>query len=423
MVGEPGTPGAPDLHDRAAERRKLAMLLGIVTAGFVLAIVNGSFPVVAFMLAIVASVMLHETGHFVTAKLSGMKVTEYFFGFGPRLWSVRKGETEYGVKALPFGGYVKIVGMSNLERDVDPADEARTYRQQSYPRRMAVALAGIVTQFLVAIVLLTLLWSVIGVPRYDKPTLEVASISRLPSGASPALDAGFKVGDRIVSVGGERVARWDDVPPRIRDSAGTPITFVVQRDGRTLELTAVPAEIERDGQKRGYIGIGPQASTEKVSPVVGVGRAGSDLWKLTAGSVSALGSFFAPSSLRDYASTLTHSKDGANSSAGDQRFISVVGVARIAGQAAESGMFNLVYLLVVMNVFIAVFNLVPLLPLDGGHVAIATYERIRSRRGRRYQADVAKMMPIAAAVIVVLVLIGITSVYLDIVRPMANPFQ
>jgi membrane-associated protease RseP (regulator of RpoE activity) len=103
--------------------------------------------------------------------------------------------------------------------------------------------------------------------------------------------------------------------------------------------------------------------------------------------------------------------------------VSVVGVARIAGQAAESGAFNVVYLLVLLNIFIAVFNLVPLLPLDGGHVAIATYERIRSRAGRRYQADVGKMMPIAAAMIIVLVLIGVTSIYLDIVKPMANPFQ
>jgi membrane-associated protease RseP (regulator of RpoE activity) len=415
--------GGPVLHDPTAERRKLAMLLGIVICGIVLAVLTGSLPVVAFMLAIVASVMLHETGHFVTAKLSGMKVTEYFFGFGPRLWSVKRGETEYGIKAIPFGGYVKIIGMSNLERDVDAADEPRTYRQQSYPRRMAVALAGIVTHFLVAFVLLAALWTVIGVPRYDKPTLEIGSISRLQSGVSPALDAGFKVGDRVVSVDGEPVTSWDQVPPRIRANAGRPINFVVERDGKRVNLTAVPAEVARDGEKRGYIGIGPQASTEKVNPVVGAGRAGTDLWKLTTGSVGALGSFFAPSSLKSYADTLTHGASTSGSSADDQRFISVVGVARIAGQAAESGAFNLVYLLVVLNVFIAVFNLVPLLPLDGGHVAIATYERIRSRRGRRYQADVAKMMPIAAAVIVVLVLIGITSVYLDIVRPMANPFQ
>ena len=110
---------------------------------------------------------------------------------------------------------------------------------------------------------------------------------------------------------------------------------------------------------------------------------------------------------------------------GEERFVSVVGVARIAGQAAESGIFNVVYLLVLLNIFIGVFNLVPLLPLDGGHVAIGTYERLRSRlkEGKRYHADVGKMMPVAAAVIVILVLIGVTSVYLDIVNPVSNPYQ
>jgi membrane-associated protease RseP (regulator of RpoE activity) len=147
------------------------------------------------------------------------------------------------------------------------------------------------------------------------------------------------------------------------------------------------------------------------------------MWHLGTGSIAALGTFFAPGSLKNYAGQLTNSGSKTPTSADDQRFISVVGVARIAGQAAESGAFNVVYLLVLLNIFIGVFNLVPLLPLDGGHVAIATYERIRSRAGRRYQADVGKMMPIAAAMIVILVLIGVTSIYLDIVKPMANPFQ
>jgi len=420
-IDEPVTPVA---HDHVAERRKLLMLVGIVAGGITLSILTGSFPVVAFLLAVILMVMLHETGHFVVAKLSGMKCTEYFFGFGPRLWSVRKGETEYGIKAIPFGGYVKIIGMSNLERDIDPADESRTYRQQSYPKRMAVALAGVVTHFLMAFLLLVLLLSVIGVPNYNKPSLTVGTISRLETGAAPAKDAGFHVGDRILSVDGTPVARWDDVPPYIRVSAGRTITFVVERAGHQVTLMAVPAQLQRDGETRGFIGIGPKATVEKVNPALASGRAVGDMWNLSTGSVKALGAFFAPSSLRNYAGQLTNGgKKSANPSADDQRFLSVVGVARIAGQATESGAFNTIYLLVLLNIFIGTFNLVPMLPLDGGHVAIATYERIRSRKGRRYQADVAKMMPIAAAVIVVLVLIGVTSIYLDIVKPLANPFQ
>jgi len=413
----------PDPDVQSAEKRKLAMLAGILAGGIALSVITDTFPVVAFCIALVAVVMVHEAAHFVAAKWSGMKATEFFFGFGPRLWSIRKGETEYGIKAIPLGGYVKIIGMSNLERDIDPADEPRTYRQGSYPKRMLVALAGVATHFVMAFLLLVILLGAVGVPNYEKPTLIIGTISRLDTGAAPAVDAGLRVGDRILSVGGTPVASWDDVPPIIRESAGRPVDFVVERDGRRLNLTATPATLEREGQTRGFIGVSPKPAVERLNPVAASGRAVSEIWTLTTGSVTALGSFFAPGALSDYAGLLTNSGSNTPASVEDQRFVSVVGVARIAGQAAESGLFNVVYLLVLLNIFIGIFNLVPLLPLDGGHVAIATYERIRSRAGRRYQADVGKMMPVAAAVIAVLVLIGVTSIYLDIVKPVANPFQ
>ena len=420
IIDEPVIPD-PDVH--RAERRKLAMLAGIVIGGVVLSLMSGTFPVVAFCFAMVAVIMLHEAAHFAAAKWSGMKATEFFFGFGPRLWSIRRGETEYGIKAIPFGGYVKIIGMSNLERDIDPADEPRTYRQATYPKRMLVALAGVATHFTMAFLLLVVLLSAVGVPNYDKPSLTVGQISRLDTGASPAVDAGFEVGDRIVSIDGNTVSRWDEVPPFIRANPGRAINFVVVRDGARVPLTATPATLENEGQTRGFIGVGPKPTVETMSPLAASGRAVTDIWQLSTGSLKALGSFFAPSSLRDYAGQLTNSTNDTRAAGDDERFVSVVGVARIAGQAAESGLFNVIYLLVLLNIFIGVFNLVPFLPLDGGHVAIGTYERLRSRAGRRYQADVGKMMPVAAAVILVLVLIGVTSIYLDIVKPVANPFQ
>jgi len=416
----------PDVH--RAERRKLLMLAGIMTGGITLSLMTGTFAVVGFCLAIAAVVMVHEAAHFVAAKWSGMKATEFFFGFGPRLWSIRKGETEYGIKAIPFGGYVKIIGMSNLERNIAPEDEPRTYRQASYPKRMLVALAGVATHFVMAFVLLLVLLTAVGVPNYERPSLTIGNLSRLDTGASPAVEAGFKVGDRIVSVDGQTVSQWADVPPIIRVSPNRPVDFVVMRDGAPLTLTATPIALEGEGgTTRGFIGVGPKPTIETMGPVAASGRAVDDIWHLSTGSLKALGSFFSPSSLRDYAGQLTNAnnKDAAAAGGGDERFVSVVGVARIAGQAAESGIFNVVYLLVLLNIFIGIFNLVPLLPLDGGHVAIGTYERLRSRlkEGKRYHADVGKMMPVAVAVIVILVLIGVTSVYLDIVRPVANPFQ
>src|SRR3954452_11506958 len=170
-------------------RERLVRLAYFVVVVFILAIVTGFSPFLGVIAALIAIVMLHEFGHFVTAKWSGMKVTEYFFGFGPRLWSIRKGETEYGIKAIPVGGYVKILGMHNLEK-VDPADEPRTYRQQSFPRRLSVAVAGSAMHFLLAFLLLVVMWTAVGVPR---PTLAIGEISKEKGSESPAQRAGFRV--------------------------------------------------------------------------------------------------------------------------------------------------------------------------------------------------------------------------------------
>lgn len=404
--------------------RQAAPVVAVVFLALVLSLATGSFPVVAFALAVVGMVMAHEAGHFLTAKLSGMKVTEFFFGFGPRLWSVRRGETEYGVKALPLGGYVKILGMSNLEADVDPADEARTYRQQSYPRRLLVAVAGIAMHFVIALVVLTVVWTVVGIPQYDKPTTTIGDISRLRTGESPAQLAGFQVGDRIVSYDGITAKDWAELPPYIQPRAGQPITFVVLRHGEKVTLRATPTQVTRDGATVGFIGVGPKPVVDKVNPALGVVRAARDTAELTWTSIGALGSFFSPDRLGNYASQLTGGTSNGPTSANDaNRPVSIVGVVRIAGQAADAGIFPVLELFVLLNIFVGVFNLVPLLPLDGGHVAIATYERIRSRRGHRYHADVGKMMPVAVAMVALLLVLGATSIWLDIVRPLANPFQ
>ncbi|HEX2042425.1 MAG TPA: M50 family metallopeptidase [Acidimicrobiales bacterium] len=419
---DPPATGHTETAHRDEGWRKLVPLLAAVALAFVLSVTTGSLPVFVFVVAVVAMIMIHEAGHFLTAKWSGMKVTEFFLGFGPRLWSVRRGETEYGVKAIPAGGYVKIVGMSNLERSVDPADEPRTYRQQSYARRLLVVSAGIVTHFVTAFLILMLLWTVVGVPRYDKPLLTVEQLSRLQTGESPARDAGLRVGDRIVSYDGIAVEDDADVPGYIRARAGQAITFVVERDGRRETLVVTPAAVSREGQSIGYIGVGLGPEVETVNPAVGMARAGRDVGELTWGSVRALGAFFAPSSLRNYADLVT-GKPAEDESAEEARPLSIVGVVRIAGQAAETGIFNVLNLFAVLSVFIGVLNLVPLLPFDGGHIAIATYERIRSRRGRRYHADVGKMMPVAAAVLAVFIVLGVTSIWLDIFSPSDNPFQ
>ncbi|MGH9165801.1 MAG: M50 family metallopeptidase [Acidimicrobiales bacterium] len=417
------------------DRGALVRLLVVVAGGVVAAYLTGVTQTVLVVVAIVVMIMLHELGHFATAKWSGMKVTEYFLGFGPKLWSVRRGETEYGVKAIPAGGYVKIIGMSNLET-VDPADEARTYRQQPFRNRLAVAVAGSTVHFILAFLLLWSIFAVVGLVDYDKPQLQIGSISRLATGPSPAQQAGLAVGDKLVAVDHAAVANWDAVTSYIRKRPGRTIVFTVQRGQRRLELPVVPADLAKvdpgpnvatgkpSKAPRGYVGIGATYPVVKAGPIESLGKATTGLGRASVDTVKALGAIFSPSGASSYGRQLVGDRgDQAQPGGDDPRFLSPVGFVRVASQAADTGWREVLTLLFSINVFVGLFNMIPLLPLDGGHVAIATYERIRSRRGHRYQADIAKVMPIYYAVFLLIVFIGVSSLYLDVVKPLSNPFQ
>ena len=410
------------------QRAALVRLVVVVAAGLFAAAITGTSKTVAVMLAVVAMIMLHELGHFLTAKWAGMKVTEYFLGFGPRLWSVRRGETEYGVKAIPAGGYVKILGMSNLE-EVDPADEARTYRQKPYWRRLSVGVAGSAMHFLLAFVLLWVLNGFVGFTHLDEPLPVVGAISRLETGQSPAQAAGLEPGDRIVAIDGRPVGAWEDLPEYVRPRVGQPIEFTIERDGSRLTRTITPIDLNRvavpgrpappaDAEPQGFVGVSPAYRVEKTNPVTALGRAGGDFVEYMGLTLKGLASIASPEGLRSYGEQLGGSGPAVPEE-NSPRFLSPVGLVRIAGVAARSGIEPVLILLLSINLFVGVFNLVPLLPLDGGHVAIATYERLRSRRGRPYHADVAKLLPLTYAVFLLLVFLGLTSLYLDVFRPLS----
>ena len=421
------------------QRSALIRMAILVVGGLLIAAWRGVLATVLVVLAVLLMIMLHELGHYLTAKWGGMKVTEFFVGFGPRLWSVRKGETEYGVKALPLGGYVKIVGMSNVEHLDDPADEPRTYRQQSFGRRLSVAVAGSTMHVLIAFVLFVAINGLVGIPR---SSLQIGEISRLEQGRSPAVEAGFEVGDRIVAVDGERVSSWEEIPPYIRSNPEKDVDFVVERDGRRLELTARPVDLsdtELFGrlaveEPRGFIGIGPDIELVKEGPLSSLGLAarqivGGDFGdsddQVAPGLIDnakALAGVFSPAGVSSYWKTLT-GEPQPDQPDGGTRFLSPVGLTRVASQAADTGIYSVLVLLIAINLFVGLFNMLPLLPLDGGHVAIAVYEWVRTKMqgGRRYYADVAKMLPLAYAVVALIVFLGVSALYLDIARPLDIP--
>jgi membrane-associated protease RseP (regulator of RpoE activity) len=225
------------------------------------------------------------------------------------------------------------------------------------------------------------------------------------------------VGDRIVAINGRPVDDWEDVPTYVQAHGESQLVFTMERDGRLLDIPVTPRAETVGGERVPRIGIGPQTFIEREPVHVAIGRTVGDMPRITWATLKALGGIFSPSGMENY-SDLLRGKDADENG----RFLSPVGVARVAGNAVENGWSEVLFLLMAINIFVGVFNMVPLLPLDGGHVAIATYEKIASMvTKRRVQVDVARLMPITAAVLFVLVAMGISALYLDIVSPVRGP--
>ena len=372
--------------------------------------------VVVIILAIVLMIFMHELGHYLTARWAGMKVTEFFIGFGPRIWSFHRGETEYGVKAIPAGAYVKIIGMSNLD-EVDPADEDRTYRAKSYGRRLSVAVAGSTMHFLMALVLVFVVFAGFGLRDPESPRWYVAGVSQ----PSAAMEAGVQPGDRIVAVDGNRFTTFDDTSEYLRAHPGKSVTLGVSRAGEEVELEATLGRTNPDGEHVGFLGVAPEFPYEREAPLTAVVDSFKESWQVGKGSIAGLAHIFSPSGVSGYVDTIVDPNDDTGAARiTEDRPTSVVGIVQIGNQVAENGLVNVVYLLFGVNIFIGIFNLLPILPFDGGHVAIATYEKIRSMiSGRRYQADVAKLLPLTYVVVLALALLFVTSIYLDIAHPVS----
>ncbi len=407
-----------DPFEGVSVRGRKAMLLTAASA--ILLVVYGLvFPtqvaIVGVVLTLPLIIMLHEAGHFFTAKRTGMKVTEFFIGFGPRIWSIKRGETEYGVKAVLLGGYCRIIGMTNLE-DIDPEDEPRAYRSKGYLARVLVAAAGPAVHFLIALVLMFSILLVAGDTRNER------ALTKLHEVTVGAKEAGLRAGDRIVSIGGTRITDWRQVAGAIsKHHAGDTVRFVVDRAGVPVTKDVELTQHVFDGQTQVIAGVSATIVVPHPGFIGSIQKTPGGVISVAHESISALGTIFSPSGMSKYFHVLA----GTDTNKTDQntRFLSPIGFATVAAHAVDAGWLAVVGLLLVINVFVGLINLVPLLPFDGGHIAIATFEKISSLIMRRkVQVDAAKLMPIAGAVLVLLLFIFVSSVFLDITRPVANPF-
>ncbi|WP_067800509.1 M50 family metallopeptidase [Actinomadura formosensis] len=391
---------------------------------------------VAFVIALLASVMLHEGGHLLTAKRFGMKATQYFVGFGPTLWSMRRGETEYGVKAIPLGGFVKIVGYTPLEK-IDPADRDRAFYRQPAGRRAVVIGSGVVANFVFAFVLLMVMAMTVGEPRPGTVTNTVDKVTTcVPAGLrggcggdrppSPATRAGLRAGDRVVVFNGTPISGWDQLTGAIdKTKPGETVKVVVQRPGTGGQVT-LPVTLA-DVEGRPFIGISAKVvggGYDRAGPLDaaafaarGIGRTIQGIGKVAADLPSAVPKLFSP----------------ARESTPGGQVGSVVGATEVSGQifssqsSARDKLALYLSLVVSVNIFLGAVNVLPLLPLDGGHLAVVAYERLRAGvnriRGRPDPGtvDMTKLLPLTYLVVLLLVGFGVLLILADLFNPLRLP--
>jgi membrane-associated protease RseP (regulator of RpoE activity) len=377
-----------------------------------------------FILALLIVIMVHEAGHFTMAKKLGFKATKFYVGFGPPLWKRRKGETEYGIAAIPAGGYVKIVGMNPFE-EVPPEDQPRSYPNKPIWQRVLVILGGPLTHWPLAFIVLFFAFTVVGYPT-DKATNQIDAVEQ----GSPADGAGLEPGDLIVAVNGDPSRSWEATRGVIRSNANETVEFTVEREGERLDVEVPlgsalfaedgrllegvgPGEDVRDPKEgevvTGYLGVTPQAEVNH-SPVNATTQAGYLVWDMTYRSVTSLGDVFAPLVNGDLIDAIQGERERP-------RGVGLVGAGRIANQAVDEGdlLFFLGFL-ANLTIFIGIMNLLPLPPLDGGHLAILAIEKVRGK-----PVDMRKVIPVAAAVISFFLIMFLAFLYFDLVKPLEVP--
>ncbi len=391
--------------------------------------------VLAFVIALLLSVMIHEAGHYLTAKKFGMKVTEFFLGFGQKIWSAQRGETEFGVKVIPAGGYCRIVGMSARE-ELSPADSDRAFIKASVGRRLIVLGAGSFLHFVIGFILLLLLFSTAGVTSVTSTVEKVSECipqtateaCSAKSTPSPAKNVGILAGDKITKVDGISYKEWADVVKKIRASAGKQLEVTIERNGMPINILVTPAGRDVDGKVIGVLGVVNKVGTVTYGAGEATVKASKFTGEILQNSITSLISL--PAKIPDLVKqTFGGQKRDA------QGLVGVVGVARVSGETANTKALTtrekiatFILIIASLNLFVGMFNMLPLLPLDGGHMAVALADGLRnflaSRRGLPKPApfDVERLTPITMAVFVLMAGLSILLLAADIFNPIRMNF-
>ena len=374
--------------------------------------------ILAFIFALLFSVMVHEFGHYLTARKFGMRVSEFFLGFGTRIWSRQRGETEFGIKAIPAGGYCRIEGMTP-DDEMAIGEEDRAFHRASSGKKLIVLGAGSFLHFALGYLLLLLLLAGVGVNQV-LPVIDTVA----PNSAAAA--AGFQKGDEIIAINGDRNTDWQSQLKKIRNSKGRDLTFTIKRGGTELEISAAPRMTNiDDGTSRYVLGIINKFGTKRLGLVKSVTSSAQLTWNLTTTSAKSLVQL--PTKIPAlWGQTFGGEKRDQNG------LVGVVGVARVSGQAASSGdltpserLGTFILIVASLNIFVGLFNLLPILPLDGGHMAVAIADEIRALfarlRGKARPAaiDVKVLTPITAVVFVVLAALTVLLLIADIFNPIS----
>jgi len=371
--------------------------------------------IVAFVVALLFSVMVHEFGHYITARKYGMWVSEFFVGFGKRIWSVQRGETEFGVKAIPAGGYCKIEGMSPSD-ELPEGQEDRAFYKASSAKKLVVLGAGSFLHFVLGFVLLFTLFAGIGTNQVLPEIREV-----VPNSAAQA--AGIQAGDEVISINGKKVTEWYKDVEVIRQSQGRELSLVLDRNGEQISVTASARLTDIDGTKRYVLGIVNDMGLKRSGLLVSIKNSATVTKSFLVESVKSLGKL--PEKIPAlWGATVRGEERDPNG------LVGVVGVARVSGEAVGSDkltsmerLATFVLIVASLNIFVGVFNLLPILPLDGGHMAVAIADSIRAffarLRGRPRPApiDVTVLTPITMVVFVVLATLTLLLLVADVINP------